>query len=154
MRVITRPDGIVVYQGGNGKLYKGVKTFDYNFAQVLVPADSQSNSSITIDSDADFEATYLTFMAFDVDFASQTEATRLIPPISINIQDTASAEYLFQQQVPINTVAGTAERPAALGVPRVFPSRANVTLYYTNFDQNNEYNFTLVMRGVKLIPFA
>lgn len=147
-------NGQQVFLGSNNRVYQGVKAFNYVFPQVLVPANSAGNCSFTIDSDADFEAKALTYMTFDETFTSQTQASRLIPALTINIQDTATSEYIFQQQVPIDTVAGTAERPAFLQWPRVFPSRANVTLYYTNFDPNNSYNFTLVAVGLKLIPFA
>lgn len=141
-------------QASNGKMYQNDKNFDYAFTSVAIPANSSGSVSIVIDSDADFEASGLTYFAFPTASpAAQTDATRYVPLVSINIQDTGTSEFIFSQQVPINTVAGTGEQPAMLRKPRVFSSRSNVTLFYTNV-QADGVTLSLVMRGKKLVGIA
>lgn len=141
-------------QASNGKMYGNDKNFDYAFASIAIPANSSGSVSIVIDSDADFEASGLTYFAFPTASpAAQTDATRYIPLVSINIQDTGTSEFIFSQQVPVNTVAGTGEQPAMLRKPRVFSSRSNVTLFYTNV-QADGVTLSLLLRGKKLVGIA
>jgi len=141
-------------QAANGKMYGNDKNFDYAFSTIAIPANSAGSASIVIDSDADFEMDSLTYFAFPTSTpASQTQASRYIPLITINIQDTGTSEFIFSQQVNIDTVAGTGERPAKLRKPRVFASRSNVTLYYSNVQADN-VTLTVVLRGRKLVGVA
>lgn len=141
-------------KASNGKMYEKDKNFDYAFTSVAIPANSSGSVSIVIDSDADFEAHALTYFSYiTADPSAQTDANRYIPIVSINIQDTGTSEFIFSQQVPINTVAGTGEQPAFLRKPRVFSSRSNVTLFYTNV-QSVGVTVSLVMRGLKLVGIA
>lgn len=135
----------------NGKTYALDKNFDYVFASVAIPASASGSVSIVIDSDADFETDSLVYFAYDTDSpASQTASSRLIPLITINIQDTGTSEFIFSQQVPVDAVCGTAGFPGKLRKPRVFASRSNVTLYYTNISAVN-ITLTVALRGRKLV---
>ncbi len=138
----------------NGKTYGNDKNFDYAFASVAIPANSSSSVSIVIDSDADFEMDSLVYFAYPTDSpSSQTAADRYIPLVTINIQDTGTSEYIFSQQIPIDTVCGTAGFPGKLRKPRVFASRSNVTLYYTSVQASN-VTLSVVLRGRKLVGLA
>lgn len=135
----------------NGKTYQNDKNFDYAFASIAIPSNSSGSTSIVIDSDADFEMDSLAYFAFPTnDPSPQTAASRYIPIITINIQDTGTSEFIFSQQIPIDTVCGTAGFPGKLRKPRVFASRSNVTLYYTN-TQSTDVTLSVVLRGRKLI---
>lgn len=135
----------------NGKTYQNDKNFDYAFASIAIPSNSSGSTSIVIDSDADFEMDSLVYFAYPTnDPSPQTAANRYIPIITINIQDTGTSEFIFSQQIPIDTVCGTAGFPGKLRKPRVFASRSNVTLYYTN-TQNTDVTLSVVLRGRKLI---
>ena len=141
-------------QASNGKMYRNDKNFDYAFSSVAIPANSSGSSSIVIDSDADFEMDSLVYFAFPTaDPQSQTVAGRYIPLVTINIQDTGTSEFIFSQQIPIDTVAGTAGFPGRLRKPRVFSSRSNVTIYYTNV-QSDDVTLSLVLRGRKLVGLS
>lgn len=135
----------------NGKTYQNDKNFDYAFASIAIPSNSSGSVSIVIDSDADFEMDSLVYFAFPTaDPSPQTAANRYIPIISINIQDTGTSEFIFSQQIPLDTVCGTAGFPGKLRKPRVFASRSNVTLYYTS-TQDTDVTLSVVLRGRKLI---
>ena len=141
-------------QASNGKMYQNDKNFDYAFASVSIPSNSSGSVSIVIDSDADFEMDSLVYFAFPTsDPSPQTAANRYIPIISINIQDTGTSEFIFSQQIPLDTVCGTAGFPGKLRKPRVFASRSNVTLYYTS-TQASDVTLSVVLRGRKLIGMA
>lgn len=107
------------------------------------------NSIINIDADADFYMTAMTYQA-DIAVATLTEATNVIPLVTLLITDTGSGRSLSNIAVPISTLMGDGKNPYRLPYPRKFASNATIQLAYTAYvAAGTTYNITTVLHGYK-----
>lgn len=106
---------------------------NYSFFVYTVTAsgmlvDDTGTASFTVQADSDFEWLRTTFAFFNGDGATNLE----YPNFTVTIQDTGSSVYLTQIETPIFSIAGKGELPFILPQPRIFKSRANVNVQWTN----------------------
>lgn len=107
-------------------------------------------SIINIDADADFYCVAMGYQA-DIAGAALTEATNLIPLVTLQITDTSSGKSLSNIAIPIGTFLGDGKRPYRLPRPRVFLSNGTIQLNYVAYvAAGTTYNITTVFGGYKV----
>jgi hypothetical protein len=114
---------------------------------------ASATSIINIDADSDFLCTALSYQAVITTAglgALVTEATNVIPVVTLQINDTGSGKSLMNQPVPLGSIAGDGKRPYRLPRPRVFQSNATVQLNWLAYVvAGTIYQINFVMHGIK-----
>ncbi len=133
----------------------GVRDFfiyELDFAAVA-SAGGTAQSSFTVQADSNFLWQQGCFFA-DVDAAGETNDTRVLPLMTVVIQDTASGRQLSSQPVPVVSQFGYGSLPFILPSPRFFRANSQVTVTVTNYDAADDYNLRLSFIGTKFFKFA
>jgi len=124
--------------------------FTYQINTVAIAAGVSAPGSVTLDSDADFlwqKGAY--FM--DVAAGAQTNATRVVPLITITVTDATSGRTLMNAPVPLASLFGTGQLPFILPTPRLFPAKATISITVANFSAATTYGIPRVsFIGTKL----
>lgn len=124
--------------------------FIYSTPVALALAAAGSGTSvIQIQADSAFEVQRLSFHAY----VTGTPATAITtPPITLQINDTGSGANLFDQPVPLFTVAygGAGFGPFPVSSPRFFAPNSTVTLTLVNLDPAILYTVRVNLQGRKL----
>ena len=110
---------------------------------------STDSGNVQIQADSDFALQKLTYHA-DIARAAQTDSTRVIPLVTLQIIDTGSGRNLFESAVLIPSIMGTGELPFILPTPRIFAARSTVTLNVANISAATDYNVSLYLVGYKI----
>jgi len=121
--------------------------YQQNFL-ALAPA-GQATGNINIQADSDFELNKLTVFA-DISAAAQTNNTRVIPLVNIQITDTGSGRNLLEPDVPVPNLFGQGDLAFILTSPKIFSAKSTVTLTVTNFDAAVTYNLRFSLIGTKI----
>lgn len=112
-----------------------------------------ANGNIVVQADSAFKLTKLGFFA-DIAVATQTESTRVIPLVTIQITDTGSGRNLFANPVAIPALFGIGPLPHILPVPRLFLPRSNIAVTVTNLTVATTYNLRLAFEGSKIFKLS
>lgn len=114
----------------------GVTPDDLQFLVANVTALSSTNvngsSSIQVDNGYDFYWYAMTHQA-DLAGAVQTESTRVIPLVTLLMNDSSASRNLANNPTPIETLSGTAEFPYRLIRPRLFPANTVITFTWVSY---------------------
>lgn len=114
----------------------------------LAPAGS-STQQIKIEADSQFTAVKLCYMA-DIAGAAQTDSTKVIPLVRVQIQDSGSGRNLQDVAVPIDSLAGRGELPFVLPIPKIFSANSSIKVTFTNYSAGTTYtNVELAFIGFK-----
>ena len=116
-------------------------------ALALAPAGN-ATAQVNIEADSDFYLIKLGFFA-DVAAAAQTDSTRVLPLVTVQLTDTGSGRQLLNGNVPIPTLFGWGELPYILPIPRLFKANSLLRVDFTNFDAAVTYNVRLAFSGYK-----
>lgn len=120
----------------------------YNFQfNALAPA-AQASVSTQIEADSNFILTKITGFA-DVAAAAQTDATRVIPLVTLQVFDTGSGRNLLNGETAWGNIVGTGELPYILPIKRKWKANSNIRVSVTNFDAALTYNLRLSFSGIK-----
>lgn len=123
--------------------------FIYSAVAASIASGASSTSIIQIQADSDFVAVKLSYFA-DIAGATQTDSTRVVPLISVAIQDTGSGRNLQNVSIPVDAMAGRGELPLVLPIPRRFKGSANINVTFTNYSAATTYvNVSLNFIGYK-----
>lgn len=125
--------------------------FTYTFKAIL-PAtlDRQQQVNVNIEADSSFIWERATYSAdAGALAATQTDSSRVIPAIDIQILDTGSGRNLQQSPIRINQWAGTAELPFVLSVERVFRPTSTIQMTFFQRQAVDIYEVQFVMHGYK-----
>lgn len=118
-------------------------------AQVLaIAAGGNGNDQINIESDSDFVWIKAAYMA-DIGGAAQTEATRVIPNVDVQIIDTGSGRQLLNGNIPIPSLFGHEGLPAVLPIPQVMKANSIVRIDFTSREAAITPNIRLAFIGYK-----
>jgi len=112
----------------SGYSYSASFNFTANNEPLQVP--------ITTFSDAHFEVFY---------FLCDTTQ-----PFTVNIKYGSNNVYLFEQEIPINLIAGNALRPFILPVTTVFEKKSSIVFEVTNGPASGAHTAHFVMKGARL----
>jgi hypothetical protein len=115
----------------------------------LAPA-AQLPGNVTLDADSDFLWQKFNVFAMIGD-AGETEATQVLPAVTITIKDTASGRDLMNAPVPVSLLAGDGQLPFILPTPKVFQARGTIAVNVQNISTDDTYtNLYLCFIGTKL----
>ena len=107
------------------------------------------NDSISIEADATFVATQLSYMCDTGN--SQTESTRIVPLVNVAITDTGSGRKLQDTPTDISALAGTGQLPRILDLPRLFQANSTINVQFSNYTAGTNYNHVkLYFQGYKI----
>jgi len=121
----------------------------YQASTTTVTAGSTKSAVFTIDADADFYTTKLTYEA-DIAGAAVTETTYPIPNVRLQIQDTGSGRNLFANATHLGSIGGNARLPYVLDMNRRFAAKSTVNVTFTSFEASVTYaNLRLYFHGYK-----
>ncbi len=126
--------------------------FAYTLAFAGLVAGAASQGAIQIQADSDFELSKFTMFA-DIAAAAETEATRVLPLVTIQITDTGTGRALFSSPLPIPAIMGDGRIPFILPVPKIFSANASVAIQVANFAVATDYNLRLLLIGAKIFTY-
>ena len=109
----------------------------------IAAAGGSASPSVKIDSASMFVWTKGTYMC-DIAAGPQTDSTRVIPLMSIQLSDSGSERQLFDRAQPISCVFGTANLPAVLPVPYLFQKSSTLQALLTNYSAATAYRNTFL----------
>jgi hypothetical protein len=141
--------GVFAPQKGN------VDYFVYPFNQASLTFAAGANgptATLTqqLSADSDF---YWTATSYQVDLATaaQTNASRVVPAVTIQIIDQGANRSLHNAPVPLATVAGFGNEPHRLVHPRLFTRATSITVVLFNYSTVENYtNVYVVLEGFKV----
>lgn len=132
---------------------KDFYTYPVSLSSALT-AGSQATQSISIEADASFVWVKSCFFA-SLASAAQTDSSRVIPLINVQITDSGSGRNLQSAPVPISCMAGQGELPFILPVPREFKARSTINVTFNNFSTATDYSdVSLLMIGYKIFQMG
>lgn len=140
------------YRYINGQLkpvIEQVDFFSYVFDVGTIAQGATATSTLTIQADADFVCTQMVYMA-SIANATLTDATRVVPLITVAINDQGSGRNLQNVAVDLSNLGGYGSLPFILPVARRFAARSGITATFVNYSAASDYsNVRLVMQGYK-----
>ena len=132
--------------------YRSRDFFAYSLPFVTVPANGQAQASFNIEQDSDFAWSKSAYFAQSHEdlLANETEATRLLPLCTVQIQDTGSGRYLMNGPVALTDLFGTGALPFILPEDKIFVARAAIFVTVSNYSSVAVDNLYLSFIGTKL----
>jgi hypothetical protein len=85
----------------------------------------------------------------DIAAAAQTDSTRVIPLVNIQLTDTGSGRLLLNAPTPLGAIFGDGRLPFILPIVRVFQPSATISITLTNYSAATTYNVRLAFIGIK-----
>jgi len=132
------------------KLVKSFYSYSVTFTALLFGTSAEQ--TILIEADSDFLLQELTYFS-NIAQADQTDATRVIPMITLLITNTGSGRQFMDAVQPINNICGTGERPFILPQSKIFTARSSIQISAANFSGATNYNTTVSFIGTKLYKY-
>lgn len=122
----------------------------YSCAVATIAPAGVATPTIGISADSDFYCTALTYFA-DIAGAVQTDSTRVIPLITVQITDTGSGRQLLDRAQPLGAIFGDGTEPYRLISPRLFQRSTSIQVQLANYSAGTTYvNLFVVFHGFKL----
>lgn len=122
----------------------------YTHDPVSILAGNPAEASILIDKGSDFEVFSMEFFAA-IAGAAQTDATRVIPLVRVNFNDSGAQKNWFLKPAPLSSIAGDARLPMILLHRRIVLGNSTLTVNYTNDAAGTDYDLLqVVLTGRKL----
>lgn len=128
------------------KIAQDFYVYTSNVASIAPGANAED--SINIQADSNFLLQKITYFA-DIAGAAQTDSSRVVPLVTVQITDTGSGRQMFSDQIPIPAIFGTGKLPFILPNPRLFAANSNIAVSYTNIDAAVTYRIYLQFAGIK-----
>lgn len=117
--------------------------FVYTVNTGSLAAAAIANVNAAISADSDFWLTGISYFS-DLAGAAQTDSTRVIPLLTLQITDTGSGRQLFSAATPLNNVAGYGGHTYRLIHPRFFARSTTIQLTATNYSAGTTYTNTFI----------
>lgn len=102
-------------------------------------APGNATSTFQIDAASDFFLTAITQLTEADTTTSITVSTTVVPKVTMQITDGGSNRNLFQNPVPLYSVAGDGNHPHRLIHPRLFVRNSSITVAVTNYSTATTY---------------
>ncbi len=110
---------------------------------------ANDTNNVNIEADSDFILQKLVMFA-DIAGAVQTDSSRVLPLIKIQITDTGSGRQLFSDDIPMAMILGSGSLPFILPNPRRFASNSVISIAYNNYSAATTYvNIYIGFVGLK-----
>jgi hypothetical protein len=136
-----------------GERARKIDFYVYDIDFDALAADSTANGQIQIQADSDFELQKLTHFT-DIGASVETEATRVLPLVTLQITDTGTGRQMFSQPVPIPAIMGDGRIPFILSTPKLFTRNASVSFQVSNYSAATIYNLRLQLIGAKIFAYG
>ncbi len=120
----------------------------YEVQTLALATGGNATDQIQIESDADFWWIKSAFWA-DIAGAAQTDSSRVIPNVDVQIVDTGSGRQLLNGNIPIPSIFGTGQLPFILPLPQVFKANSVVRIDFTSREAVITPNLRLAFIGYK-----
>lgn len=127
-------------------IMKDFYVYQEDFSGLVFATSATGN--INIQADSDFVLQKITFFA-DIAAAAQTDDTRVIPLVTMQVTDSGSGRNLFESPVAVPSLFGTGELPFILPTPKLFSARSTITIAVANFSVATTYNLRFSFIGYK-----
>jgi hypothetical protein len=126
--------------------------FVYTINFDALAAGAADQGAIQIQTDSDFELQKLTAFA-DIALAAQTADSRVLPLVTIQLQDTGTGRNLFNAPVAIPGLFGDGALPFILPTSKWFTRNASVAVQVANFSAATTYNLRVFLIGSKVFKY-
>lgn len=125
--------------------------YSHTAISTLVSTAPNATALINIDADSDFYCTALT-MAASIANAVLTDATDVVPLVTLQITDTGSGKSLMNTPIQMDSILGRGRLPYRLNRPRVFMANATIQLsFVATVAAGTTYsNLQVVFHGYKV----
>jgi hypothetical protein len=90
------------------------------------------SSSLQIDNGYDFYWYAMTHQA-DLAGAVQTESSRVVPLVTLLMNDSSASRNLANNPIPLECISGSGERPYRLIRPRLFPANTIISFTWVSY---------------------
>lgn len=138
--------------GGPGPaIYTDFFSFTISFASLA--AGASTDGQIQIQSDSDFKLQKWTYFA-DIGGAAQTESSRVLPLITMQVTDQGSGRQLFSAPEAIPAIMGDGRIPFILPTTKVFAAKSTILFTVANFSVGTTYNLRLMLIGAKIFRYG
>jgi len=126
-----------------------------NVTVLALAQNGVANANIQVQADSAFKMMKLGIVA-DIAGAALTEATRVVPLVTLQITDTGSGRNLFSNAVALGAFFGNGPLPHIMPIPRLFLPRSNIALQFTNYSGGGgtTYNLRLAFEGTKVFKMG
>lgn len=122
----------------------------YGAQFTAIAAGAQQPQSITIDNDADFEASLAVYFATTVAAPGNQTANSLLIPSALVAIETQDTQRVINRPLPVTMIFGDARQPLVLPEVRRFGRRSIITMTVTNQDPAAVLNLWLGFIGRKV----
>ena len=133
--------------------YNAYDFFVYELDFADLTAGDSATGQFTIQQEADFILTKITVVS-DIAGAAVTDSTRVIPLVTLMINDTGSGRNLMNTAVPIPNLFGSGGLPFILPRQRIFVASSVVSVTVSNYSAATDYNLRLSFIGEKAFRFG
>ncbi len=123
--------------------------FPVTFAN-LTAGQTGIQGSFFVDASSPFMLVQQNYQCAPYAVTVMTEATRLIPNVTVSITEQSSNRNWQSAAVPVSSIFGTGENPWFLPQPRLIPANTTVSMTVNNFDGAQAYNLILSFIGFRL----
>jgi len=128
--------------------------YTYTLSVASIAAAANDTDSVNIENDSQFVWTKTTYSC-DIAGAAQTDSSRVIPLITVQITDSGSARQFFDQPQVIQNIAGQGNIPFILPAPFIFNNNANINAAFINFSAATTYaNLTISLHGFRVYQYG
>lgn len=127
--------------------------FVYTIAFAALAAGTSTQGAIQIQADSDFELQKLTHFS-DIAAAAQTDSTRVIPLVTLQLTDTGNGRQMFSAPVAMGAIMGDGQIPFILQTSKIFTRNASVTVEVANYSAATAYNLRLMLIGSKIFSYS
>lgn len=144
---INRWQGLIPQTMWDRKKDYAVFTAEWN---TIAASAAQQPVDVAISQDADFLGMYLTRVVTNA--AGTTFSTNA--PLLVMIIDQTNGINITDRYTFLDNVAGVAQNPAVLPIPKLIPRSSKVTFNLTNLDGANAYRVQISLHGVRVFNQA
>lgn len=119
-------------------------------AVINLTAGSSTTSTLRIESATNFYWIKSMFWAENnAAVGGQTQSTRVLPSVDVNIQTSGADRNLFNAFVPIASVFGTGEIPSVLPMPMMLPASSELRVDFRSRESALAVDLYLAIAGWK-----
>lgn len=123
--------------------------FIYATPSITIAAGASASTTIQVQADASFELQKLAMFA-DIALAAQTESTRVLPLVTIQMTDQGSGRQVFSVPVSIPSIFGDGRIPFILPTTKLFVANSAIQLDFVNYSAATAYNLRIDLIGTKI----
>lgn len=133
--------------------YKSTEFFVYSPNPIVLTLNDAApvgNLQVQIQSDSDFELLEI-LQATDIGGALQTDSTRIVPLVTMTIQQSGTGVDIMPQPVPLSAISGDGRLPFILPESKIWPGNSSMAITLTRYAvAGTTYNVRLAFAGRKL----